>query len=110
MSEPALKCENNAILKQCNTLKLFFAFIIAYSCCFCIEENLDFRISPKYSFITLTTGHTGLAQVKPRRIILQPSQDDGKQQPILKVTKQQKVFCLKGVKLGLFLFIFVLFT
>ena len=31
MSEPALKCENNASFKQINTLKLFIAFKMAYS-------------------------------------------------------------------------------
>ena len=34
MSEPALKCENNAVFNQIYTLKLFIAFKMAYSCCF----------------------------------------------------------------------------
>ena len=34
MSEPALKCENDAVFKQIHTLKLFIAFKMAYSCCF----------------------------------------------------------------------------
>ena len=34
MSEPLLKCENNAIFKQSKTPKLFLAFKIADSCCF----------------------------------------------------------------------------
>ena len=42
MSEPALKCENNASFKQINTLKLFIAFKMAYSCCFSFGGNLDF--------------------------------------------------------------------
>ena len=42
MSEPALKCENNAIFKQVYILKLFIAFKIAYSCCLSLGENLDF--------------------------------------------------------------------
>ena len=42
MSEPALKCENNASFKQINTLKLFIAFKMAYSCCFRFGGNLDF--------------------------------------------------------------------
>ena len=42
MSEPALKCENNASFKQINTLKLFIAFKMAYSCCFSLGGNLDF--------------------------------------------------------------------
>ena len=42
MSEPALKCENNAIFKQNDTLKLFIAFKMAYSCCFSYGGNLDF--------------------------------------------------------------------
>ena len=42
MFEPALKYENNAILKQCNTLNLFIAFKMACSCCFSLGGNLDF--------------------------------------------------------------------
>ena len=42
MSEPALKCENNASFKQFDTLKLFIAFKMAYSCCFSYGGNLDF--------------------------------------------------------------------
>ena len=42
MSEPALKCENNASFKQINTLKLLIAFKMAYSCCFSLEGNQDF--------------------------------------------------------------------
>ena len=42
MSEPALKCENNASFKQIYTIKLFIAFKMAYSCCFSLEGNLDF--------------------------------------------------------------------
>ena len=39
MSEPALKCENNAGFKQINTLKLFIAFKMTYSCCFSFGGN-----------------------------------------------------------------------
>ena len=42
MSEPALKCKNNAIFKQKYTLKLLIAFKIAYSCRFGLRINLDF--------------------------------------------------------------------
>ena len=42
MSEPALKCENNASFKQIYTLKLFIAFKMAYSCSFSLGGNLDF--------------------------------------------------------------------
>ena len=42
MSEPALKCENNAIFKQNYALKLFIAFKMAYSFCFGLRGNLDF--------------------------------------------------------------------
>ena len=38
MSEPALKCENNASFIQIYTLKQFIAFKMAYSCCFSIGE------------------------------------------------------------------------
>ena len=41
MSEPALKCENNASFNQIYTLKLFIAFKMAYSCCFSLGGNLD---------------------------------------------------------------------
>ena len=42
MSEPVQKCENNAIFKQKRTLKLLFAFKMAYSCCFSFWGILDF--------------------------------------------------------------------
>ena len=42
MSEPALKCESNDSFEQINTLKLFIAFKMAYSCCFSFGGNLDF--------------------------------------------------------------------
>ena len=42
MYEPAQKCEYNAIFKQKNTLKLFIAFKMAYSCCFSFGGNLHF--------------------------------------------------------------------
>ena len=44
MCEQAQKCENNAIFKQNNTLKLFIAFKMNYfaSCCFSLGGNLDF--------------------------------------------------------------------
>ena len=42
MSEPTLKFENNASFKQIYTLKLFFAFKVAYSCCFSLGGNIDF--------------------------------------------------------------------
>ena len=42
MSEPALKCEKNAIFKQNYTQKLFISFKISYSCCFGLRGNLEF--------------------------------------------------------------------
>ena len=42
MSEPALKCENNAIFKPNYAQKLFIAFRMAYSFCFGLRGNLDF--------------------------------------------------------------------
>ena len=42
MSEPALKCENNASFKQIYTPKLLIAFKIAFSYCFSLGGNLDF--------------------------------------------------------------------
>ena len=42
MSEPGLKCENNASCKQIYTLKLFIAFKMAYSFCFNFGGNLEF--------------------------------------------------------------------
>ena len=42
MSEPAQKCENIASFKQINTLNLFIAFKMAYSCCFSFGGSLDF--------------------------------------------------------------------
>ena len=54
MSEPALKCENNAFFKQNYTLKLFIAFKISYPCCFGLRGNLDFPDFLQKSFITST--------------------------------------------------------
>ena len=42
MSEPALKCENNASFKQIYTLKLFIAFKMAYSWYFSLGGKVDF--------------------------------------------------------------------
>ena len=42
MSEPVLKCENNAIFKQNYTQKLFISFKISYYCCFGLRGNLEF--------------------------------------------------------------------
>ena len=56
MSEPALKCENNAIFKQNYTLELFIALKMAYCCCLGLRGNLDFPDFLKKSFRTLTTG------------------------------------------------------
>ena len=42
MSEPALKCENNASFKQIYTVKLLITFKMAYSCCFSLGGNVDF--------------------------------------------------------------------
>ena len=50
------KCENNAILKQSYTLKLFIVFNMVYSCCFSLGGNLDFPEILQNSFITSTTG------------------------------------------------------
>ena len=55
MSEPALKCENNASFKQIYTLKLFIAFKMAYSCCFSLGGNIDFPEILQKSFIASTT-------------------------------------------------------
>ena len=56
MSNPALKCENNASFKQIFNLKLIIAIKMAYSCCFSFGGNLDFPKFLKKSFITSTTG------------------------------------------------------
>ena len=55
MSEPALKCENNACFKQIYPLKLFIAFKVVYSCCFRSGRNPDFREFHQKSLITSTT-------------------------------------------------------
>ena len=53
MSEPALKCENNAIFKQNCTLKLFITFKMPYYCCFSLGGN-QFK-STYYNLQVLTT-------------------------------------------------------
>ena len=52
MSEPIQKYENYAIFKQNNTLELFIALKIAYSCCFGSRGNLDFPGFLQKKFIT----------------------------------------------------------
>ena len=41
MTEPALKCENNAILNQNYVQNLFIALKMAQSFCFSLRGNLD---------------------------------------------------------------------
>ena len=55
MSEPALKCENNAIFKPNYAQKLFIAYKMACSCCLGSRGNLDFPDFLQKSFITSTT-------------------------------------------------------
>ena len=57
MSEPAQKCENNAIFKQNNALELFISLKMAISCCFGLRGNLDFPDFLQKSFIASTTAH-----------------------------------------------------
>ena len=45
MSEPAQKCENNAIFNQIYTVKLLIAFKIAYYFYFVLRGNLKFTDS-----------------------------------------------------------------
>ena len=54
MSEPALKCENNAIFNQNYTLKLVITFNMTYSCCFSLRGNLNFPDFLKKYIITST--------------------------------------------------------
>ena len=42
LSEPAQKCENNAIFKQNKDLELFISLKMAISCYFYLRGNLDF--------------------------------------------------------------------
>ena len=56
MSEPAQKCENEAISKQNYTLELFIVLKMVYSCCFVLRGNLCFPDFLQKSFITSTTG------------------------------------------------------
>ena len=65
ISEPALKCENNAIFKQSYTMKLLIAFKMTWSCCFGWRGNLDFPDFLQKFFITSTTG-----QQKPKSLPL----------------------------------------
>ena len=56
MSEPALKCENNAIFKQNYTQELFIALKMTYCCWLGLRGNLDFPDFLQKKFKTLTTG------------------------------------------------------
>ena len=53
MSKPALKCGNNASLKQIYNLKQFIAYKMAYSCCFSLGRNLDFPEFPQKIFYNI---------------------------------------------------------
>ena len=55
MSEPAQKCEKNAIFNQNYAQKLFIAFKMAYSCCFGLRGNLNFPDFLQKTFIPSTT-------------------------------------------------------
>ena len=55
MTERAQICENNSIFKQNYAQKLFIAFQMAYSCCFCLRGNLDFPDFLQKSFKTSST-------------------------------------------------------
>ena len=54
MSEPAPKCENNAIFKQNYTIELFIALKMAISSCFGLRGNLDF-LQKKFYNINYST-------------------------------------------------------
>ena len=56
MSEPALKCENNAIFKQNYTLELFIALEMVYYCCFSLGGNLDFLDFLQKKFYNINYG------------------------------------------------------
>ena len=51
MSEPAQKCENNAIIKQNYTPELLIVLKMAYSCFFGLRGNLDFPDFLQKSFL-----------------------------------------------------------
>ena len=56
MSEPAQKCENQAIFKQNYTLEHFIALEMVYYCSFSLGGNLDFLdFLQKKFFMTSTT-------------------------------------------------------
>ena len=63
MSEPAQKCENQAIFKQNYTLELFIALEMICYCCFSLGGNLDFL---QKSFTTSTTGRAKLEKVSEK--------------------------------------------
>ena len=54
MSEPALKCENNAIFLQNYVKKLFF---FSYTYCLRLRDNLRFPDFLQKIIIASTTGH-----------------------------------------------------
>ena len=58
MNEPAHKCENNAaaIFMQSMLRNCFFAFKIAYFCCFSLGGNLDSLDFLKERFIKFCPG------------------------------------------------------
>ena len=66
MSEPAQKCENQAIFKQNYTQELFIALQIDYCCFFSLGGNLDFLDFLQKKFITSTTEEARNVKKKKR--------------------------------------------
>ena len=64
MSEPAQKCENNAIFKQNNALELFISLKMAISCCFGLRGNLDFPDFLQIKFYNINYRNGPLKMVK----------------------------------------------
>ena len=63
MSEPAQKCENQAIFKQKYTQKLLIAFKMVFYCCFSLGGNLDFLDFQK-KFCNINSREEGEEYVK----------------------------------------------
>ena len=61
MSEPALKCENNAIFKQNYTQKLFISVKIFYTCCFGLRGNLEFPNFLQKKFYNINYGNIAMS-------------------------------------------------
>ena len=116
MSEPGLKCENNASFKLIYTLKLFIAFEMAYSCCFRFRGKSRFSRIPPKKFYDINYWTVVVAQFSERSLLkpedpisnpvinssMEHLQEKGKKSKIYRgwIGTFKTIFCSRNVLLG----------